>query len=365
MGFNFRKSVKIMPGVRLNVGKKSAGLSFGGRGMRYSINSNGGSRVSASIPGTGLSYSTSLTGRSQRTTAYQRRSELTRFQKEQQKMQEREQAQYEVDLYENHLEMIHSIHKECDDPVDWKALLNSPPPFAFGQKGPKELKAELELTQFKPGFFDKLTNKGTTKKAALEERVQEARQEDEADYLAWEEMRTFAGLILSGDTDAYLRVIEEMNPLDDLLEFGSGFEFQVSDDPTVMAVEFDVHSDKVIPKQTKSLTQTGKLSVKEMSKTKYFDLEQDYVCSCAIRIARDLFALLPLDDVYVNALDDRVNTATGRRDKVAILSVKFNRNKLNALNLDSIDCSDSMVNFEHRMKFLKTGGFQPVERLQY
>ncbi|WP_312117988.1 DUF4236 domain-containing protein [Brevibacillus reuszeri] len=364
MGFGFRKSIKIIPGVRLNLGSKSAGLSFGGKGIRYSINSRGGSRITASIPGTGLSYSTGFSSRPRRTTSYQRRNDLARMQREVQKMQELERAKHEVELFENHLEMIHSIHKECDDPVDWNALFHSLPPFTKDQKGPKQLEAEFELAQFKPGLFDKLTNKVAAKKAALEQNVLESKQEDQSDYLAWEEMKEIAESILSGDTDAYLRVIEEMNPLDDLLEFGSGFEFFVSDDPKVMAVEFDVHSDKVVPKEMKSLTQAGKLSVKEMSKTKYYDLEQDYVCSCAIRIARDLFALLPLDDIYVHAMDERMNTATGRRDKITILSVKFNRSKLNSLNMDTIDCSDSMVNFEHRMKYLKTGGLQPVERLE-
>ena len=31
MGLSFRKSVKIAPGVKLNLGKKSAGISVGGK----------------------------------------------------------------------------------------------------------------------------------------------------------------------------------------------------------------------------------------------------------------------------------------------------------------------------------------------
>jgi hypothetical protein len=44
--------------------------------------------------------------------------------------------------------------------------------------------------------------------------------------------------------------------------------------------------------------------------------------------------------------------------------VKIYRETLSRLNLDAIDCSDAMQNFEHRMKFLKTAGFQPVEKLE-
>jgi len=55
MGWRFHKSVKIAPGVRLNLSKRGPGLSFGGRGMRYSVGP-GGRRSTFSVPGTGLSY---------------------------------------------------------------------------------------------------------------------------------------------------------------------------------------------------------------------------------------------------------------------------------------------------------------------
>ena len=55
MGWRFHKSVKIAPGVRLNLSKRGPGLSFGGRGMRYSVGP-GGRRTTFSVPGTGLSY---------------------------------------------------------------------------------------------------------------------------------------------------------------------------------------------------------------------------------------------------------------------------------------------------------------------
>lgn len=62
MGFRFRKSVKIAPGVKLNFGKKSVGMSIGGKYGGVSFNSKTGARVRASAPGTGLSYSTKISG---------------------------------------------------------------------------------------------------------------------------------------------------------------------------------------------------------------------------------------------------------------------------------------------------------------
>lgn len=62
MGFRFRKSINLGGGMRLNLNKKSAGLSFGGKGFRYSINTNGKRTASAGIPGTGLYYTKSSGG---------------------------------------------------------------------------------------------------------------------------------------------------------------------------------------------------------------------------------------------------------------------------------------------------------------
>lgn len=60
MGLNFRKSIKIADGVKLNIGKRSAGVSVGGKYAGASFNSRSGARVRASLPGTGLSYTKSL-----------------------------------------------------------------------------------------------------------------------------------------------------------------------------------------------------------------------------------------------------------------------------------------------------------------
>ena len=60
MGLRFRKSIKLGKGVKLNLGKKGVGLSFGTKGARVSLNSSGRKTATFGIPGTGLSYSTSL-----------------------------------------------------------------------------------------------------------------------------------------------------------------------------------------------------------------------------------------------------------------------------------------------------------------
>ena len=56
MGLRFRKSIKIAPGVKINFNKKSSSVTFGGKGVHYTMNSKGKKTASVGIPGTGLSY---------------------------------------------------------------------------------------------------------------------------------------------------------------------------------------------------------------------------------------------------------------------------------------------------------------------
>lgn len=56
MGIRFRKSIKLGGGTKLNLSKSGVGISTGVKGFRVSKNTSGRSRVTSSLPGTGLSY---------------------------------------------------------------------------------------------------------------------------------------------------------------------------------------------------------------------------------------------------------------------------------------------------------------------
>lgn len=71
MGFSFRKSIKLGGGVRLNLSKSGIGASWGVKGFRVTKPAKGKARARASIPGTGLSYSTTLGASGKRKTSRQ------------------------------------------------------------------------------------------------------------------------------------------------------------------------------------------------------------------------------------------------------------------------------------------------------
>lgn len=63
MGLRFRKSFKAAPGVKVNLNKKSVGVTLGTKGAHYTINSKGRRTATIGIPGTGLSYTTTAGGK--------------------------------------------------------------------------------------------------------------------------------------------------------------------------------------------------------------------------------------------------------------------------------------------------------------
>ena len=300
MGLNFRKSITLGKGIKLNLGKKSAGISVGVKGAHYSVNTKGNQRATIGIPGTGLSYTQNLGKLPIPGVGGKDSKSSKKIEKE--KAKELEKAQAQVEEYNESMQEVKAIHTEGVEPINWN-----------GNLIPRSV-------------------------SALKDRV------------------------LAGDIDAFYEVINITEPFKAITDFGSKFEIG-TDDPSYMMAEFDIRGEEVVPTKVMTMTATGKVSEKELTKTAYYEMYQDYVCSVTLRVARDLFALLPVETVVVHAVDDVINTATGNKETTTFLSVAFDRQTFNNLNLNALDPSDAMTNFTHNMKFAKTTGFKPVDQL--
>ena len=58
MPLRVRRSVKIAPGVKMNLSKRGASVSVGTKGATTNV-SKSGARSTVGVPGTGVSYTTS------------------------------------------------------------------------------------------------------------------------------------------------------------------------------------------------------------------------------------------------------------------------------------------------------------------
>ena len=284
-----------------------------------------------------------------------------------------EQAAYEVSFFDNHIEIIQSNHKDCSEKIDWHVVADSKKPNEPRKTTHNETKASYLASNYKPGFFDRLIGRTDKKQSALNGAITMAQQEDEKEYqnqiekwkervADWEESKGMADKVLNGDKDSKIQVIKELNPFSEISNLGSNITFQIHENSIVEA-EIHVHGIDIVPREKKTLLQSGKLSAKNMPKGEFYEIYQDYVCSCTLRVANELFAILPENMVAVTAVDEVLNSKTGYLEKLPILSVAIPRKSLESINMQLIDPSDSMDNFIHEMSFRRTTGFKPVGRV--
>ncbi|MCK4558619.1 MAG: hypothetical protein KAV45_02475 [Calditrichia bacterium] len=306
--------------------------------------------------------------------ARRRQKELELQQKQIEKLQELERAAYEVELFENRINLLTSIQQDCGNTWNWQKIKSSFPPDRPIKKNTNENIANANLNNFSPNIFLKIFKKVDKIRNQLIENIEVAKKKDEEEYLnalkdyerncqGWKDEVEFATKIIKGNTEAYIEAINQINPLEEISEIGSDINYFFLDRSTV-EVTFNVNSEKVIPNESKSLLKSGKLSIKEMPKGKFYELYQDYVCGCVLRIARELFALLPIEEAVITTMGNLLNTQTGYMEKQSILSVFIPKETLCRLNFQMIDPSDSMNNFKHNMNFKKTTGFQAVEKIR-
>lgn len=321
MGLRFRKSVSIIPGVKLNFGKTGMSVSTGVPGFRKTFHTSGRVTTSVGIPGTGLYYVDTKNTRTQNNrrntqprqetpTYYSEptnyatndRTQETYVAPAQSNMNTSAPSNYELStpiepsnvVEQLDTNSLKSIHKTSDDSIDWTEVL-----------------------------------------------VSSVAPDDTYNQQMWEYYHSMASKILSGDIDAYLQLIYEVNPLDDLLVFGSNYEFG-TDDPKKIEVEFNVNENALSEAR------------KKLSNVEYNILLQDYVCSVCIRIARDMFALLPIRNTVVHAVLNGKN----------IVSVNFDRQTLSKVKFGFVDPSDTLGQFQNNMDYSDLNGFMSVDRLE-
>ncbi len=178
----------------------------------------------------------------------------------------------------------------------------------------------------------------------------------------YKEMINIANGVVNRDSQSFIYAINFFKPFEDLKDYGADISYSVNNNNLI--VDFYVHSENVIPKTTKRLLRKG-MEVKEdfIHNTRFNEIYQDYVCSCILRIGKEIFALLPIENLLVNAKANLLNGSTGKYEDQTIISVLLEKNKIENLNFDLLDPSDSMYNFSVNMNFKKAEGFFPVPEI--
>ena len=289
--------------------------------------------------------------------------DLERQLKERAKLSALEQARLEVEAHENALEVLLSVHKDQSAPVEWARIACALSPHEPPRPGRHEFAAVLKRDVTSPENAAGSESTAVEAARVLDEREQQTAREDYAKRLAeWRHMHALANGVLSGEPGAYSQAITEFSSLAEVSGIGSSLHVTIHS-PKLIGCGLTVNGREAIPADEKSLTAAGKVSVKTMPKARFHEIYQDYVCGCVLRFAREMLALLPVDEVLVTASVDGTDTRTGRPAAVPVLSVAIGRAGVERLDFEKLDPSDSMANFLHRgdvMVSRKSGEFAPI-----
>jgi len=294
-----------------------------------------------------------------------RQKELARRIKEQEKLSELEQAKLEVEAYENQIEVLLSVYREQGPTWDWKALAASLPPPYPSRLCAREFEAKQRAMVAHPRQKEALLSAIAEACHHDEQEYQEAVKLHEAQLAEHRQTTQLAHRIVSGDAQAYAEALGQLSPFAEISQLGSSVHFTIHS-PHLVECNVRVNGSQVIPSETKTLTASGKLSIKPTPRVRFHEIYQDYVCGCLLRVAREVFALLPADSVLVNASVEVLNPATGRVDEQPVLSVVVPRTALARWDFDRLDPSDTVETCFHRGDFKasrKSEAFQPIRPL--
>lgn len=185
---------------------------------------------------------------------------------------------------------------------------------------------------------------------ADEQALESARQRFQQEQIEWKRVNELAARVVTGEHAAYVEALTDFNPFAELAGLGSSIHFTVHDAHLIECV-LNVKGRQAVPSQTKSLTAAGKLSIKAMTKGRFHEIYQDYVCGCTLRIAREVFALLPVKTVLVTATVDAPESSADHGVVKPVLSVAMHRSAHEQMDYTTLDPSDAIEDFLHRGDF--------------
>ena len=298
MGLRFRKSVTLCKGVKLNFGKTGMSVSVGGKGYHKTINTKGQVTTSFGIPGSGIYYTDTKRRGGNRQATTQRNIQNQYY--NQNAIRETQPVQeYEIN------DSIESYLNPQEQNMNSGFMRNE-----VTQKTEERTFNETETVENVPKLIseDEIRNlylKSDEPVDWTELLVSTTADDVFMEQDKWNFLKGISHRILSGDIDAYLETIEKMRPVDDLLDYGTQFEFG-TDNPKSMEVEFQIN-------QHDNMLSDGANS----------ELYNEYVAACTIRVARDLFALLPVRYVIVHAQSGEKSVLEAKFDKSVLQGIDF------------------------------------------
>ena len=412
MGFRFRKSVKVAPGVKINLSKSGGSLSLGGRGATVNLSSRG-VRSTYSIPGTGISYATQTSSeKSTRSSSYSEAEEGYRL------------FQTKIDSLSNILR-----HRE-KQPFNWERLTVSrvyqpeiyklssftEPEKTFSKEIlSQEIRSRIpsfHVTKILMGvslillFYSPALSFSVFVLASISHTLGEirldslcaqrlqARLKEENEKYARSRQRAYEDYLarielekaehqdgeaerkqIWNDEERYRERLrnavdsQDLEPLADLLKV----ELSNEDLPIPLAfdIEFlNVSSVRIfmklpefdmVPEERMRLTKTGKLSARRMAQRDRFKLYSNVCTGLTLHLTYETFRVIhSVDTVELHGSTEQVNPANGHREAITSLHIMISKQDFERLNLDDLDPTAAFTSLDGKFACSRKGKLLPL-----
>ncbi|NWE47966.1 DUF4236 domain-containing protein [Pseudomonas gingeri] len=392
MAMRFRKSIKLAPGIRMNLSGAGVGWTLGPRGASVGIGKRG-ARLNTSFMGISSSQKLSGPSRNPKPAATKPASTLISvtcslhddgsltFQdaagndlpehvieavKKQNKDAILSVIQRKCDEINGNIEALGTIH--LDTPNSTYRPMFVEVPFEEPEPGaPKRLK---------PSLLDRLFKKRMLRLEAQNTEIQKnftAYYDDwltnRANHIQLEQDRKV--LINEGiyTSTSDMEVWLEDNLQDIQWPRETAISLELLEDGQLVLLDVDLPEIEDMPTSTASVSSRGlKLSVKAMSATAVQKLYMAHVHAVAFRIIGETFAALPkATTVVISGYSQRPNKATGSVSDEYLFSVRVTKTAWEDIDfgrLADIDVVEALARFDLRRKMSKTGIFKGIEPFQ-
>lgn len=392
MSLRFRRTIKIAPGVRLNLSKSGVGVSVGVRGARLGVGPRG-TYTSVGLPGTGIHYRTKLGKSPQRRGSHRPGTppidpdsfsilvdeegnveltgpngtplppRLVRKIRDQWEDQIKGVLEEHTERWNQGIEEILSIHLDTPAPDRGPAFV--PTPFTEPPPEPPTLRSL--------GLLGGLLH-------SVRERVERENAELEREYAAqlaaWEERKAEHELEEAQRREAFeVGRFEDLEVMESFLEEAISqiewpretlVSFQVEEDGTTVSLDVDLPEIEDLPRERAQLAQRGlRILIREKSATQVRKEYAHHIHAVLFRLIGEVFATLPaVEMVSASGYSQRPDRATGQIIDEYLISARVRRTvweEIDFLNLESLDLALAFERFELRRKMTKTGVFTAVE----
>ena len=397
MALRFRRTLKIMPGVRLNLGKRGVSVSAGVRGANVTLGQQG-LYGNVGLTGTGLSYrekllkknKASVKGRAPQGTIAAHPliekvaqitvnpvtgdiqlldthgalldGEVLALCKKQAKRALIHAVKEQVELHNKMMQCINKVHVETPTPSSFPLFIAEPftdeEPVAPTNKKPNCLtwlipsrkKAWYAAIDQEKSAYTEAHSAWLQKKNA-HEKAEEKRQK------LYNDAKASVNAALEAVLQDHLQDIDWPRETE--------LTFELSANSTTLLLDVDLPEIEDFPTTELQAYQRGiGVSVKSLSDTAIRQMYMEHVHGMGFRLIGEGFATVPpLQRVILSAFTQVTDSTTGTIKDKYLYSVKVSRTQWQKIifsNLNAINPVDALGAFELRRDMSKTGIFKEI-----